>query len=164
MKSQPVVIVVLCLLMAISACNQKSDPDQKTNTKTNPSTSAAASWDSPLPKVQQILANCVKVEYLLYDMGISFETESNEEVMRFFSYIMDQPANVTNCKPGKYDGSVVFKDNNGDIKLGMELNILNGCNRVSVPVEGKKYEMPLNENGLGFFNQILRMRSKAETE
>jgi len=166
MKPQLIATVVLCLSMMLSACNQSAETNRdssKTNA-TSTNQTGTASFDSPLPKVKQLLTSCVKVEYLLYDLGISFETESNEEVMRFFSYIMNQPANVTNCKEGKYDGSVVFKDTNGDIKLGMEFNILNGCNRVSIPMDGKKYELPLNEAGLGFFNQILNMRSKAETD
>ena len=100
----------------------------------------------------------------MYDLGITFETNSTEEVMRFYSYILDQPANNAACKPGKFDGSIAFKDPNGDIKLGMEFNILSGCNRVSVRIDDKTHEMPLNDAGLSFFSRILRMRPKAETE
>ena len=166
MKPQFTATVILCLFILLSACNQSTET-QKEESKSNTTSTgqtASSNFESPLPKVKELLSSCVKVEYLLYDLGISFETESNEEVMRFYSYIMNQPANVTNCKQGKYDGSVVFKDTNGDIKLGMEFNILNGCNRVSFPMDGKNYELPINEAGLGFFNQILNMRSKAETD
>ncbi|OWY25905.1 hypothetical protein C7N43_33205 [Sphingobacteriales bacterium UPWRP_1] len=153
-------LTVACLwILTIFAVSCKSG-----NEKNASESAATAKYESPMGKVNEILSGCVKVEYLLYNMGITFESESNEEVMRFYSYILDQPANTTNCKPGKYDGSVVFKDANGDIKLGMEFNILNGCARVSIPLNGKKYEQQMNENGLSFFNQVLRMKSKAETE
>lgn len=160
MKQHILIICMVVLTIAAAACNSEKT---KNNAETA-SPAAGAKYESPMGKVSEILSGCVKVEYLLYNMGITFESESNEEVMRFYSYILDQPANSTNCKPGKYDGSVVFKDANGDIKLGMEFNILNGCARVSIPLNGKKYEQQMNENGLSFFNQVLRMKAKAETE
>ena len=154
-------VVPLLLIFSLVACNTN---DKKSSGAATTTQSQSGKYESPMQQVSNILSGCVKVEYLMYNMGITFESESNEEVMRFYSYILDQPANETNCKPNKHDGSVVFKDANGDIKLGMEFNILNGCAKVSIPLDGKKYEQQMNENGISFFNQVLRMKSKAETE
>lgn len=161
-------LVPFLAILLLAACNQSSETGKQTADSNNPTQQQATTTNTPyesvLPLIRQILTRCDKVEYLMYDLGITFETNSTEEVMRFYSYILDQPANTANCKPGKFDGSIAFKDPNGDIKLGMEFNILSGCNRVSVRIDDKTHEMPLNDAGLSFFNQILRMRPKAETE
>ena len=94
----------------------------------------------------------------MYNMGMTFETQSNKEVMRFLSYIKDEAADLSKCPKNKYDGSVVFKDPEGDIKMAMEFNVLNNCNRVVYEIDGKKISNPLSEYGLQFFNQVLGNR------
>jgi hypothetical protein len=145
------------------SCNNSEN--KKSDTKKDKSTTTAvATYDSPLPKVAAILQNCEKVEYVLYNFGVTFESPGKGEVGRFFSYIMDEPATQAACKPNKHDGSVVFKDAEGDIKMGMEFSFLNGCERVFFDIEGQKYGQKMSEAGLGFFKQIISMQQKQQQE
>ena len=145
------------------ACNttDKKTTDTKKEKQT---TKAVAAYDSPLPKAVAILQNCEKVEYVLYNFGVTFESPGRGEVARFFNYIMNEPATQAACKPNKHDGSVVFKDAEGDIKMGMEFSFLNGCERVFFDIEGQKYGQKMNEAGVGFFKQIISMQQQKQQE
>ena len=145
------------------SCNTPSDKTNHVKPKKQ-ATTAAAPYDSPLPKAAAILQNCEKVEYVLYNFGVTFESPGKGEVARFFSYIMDEPATQAACKPNKHDGSVVFKDAEGDIKMGMEFSFLNGCERVFFEIEGQKYGQKMSEAGVGFFNQIISMQQQKQQE
>lgn len=147
-------LVFCCIGFALNSCQG----DKKGATASKKVEAAAPVYESKLAKVAQIMSQCDKAEYLMYDMGMTFETQSNNEVMRFLSYIKDEPANVSQCKKNKYDGSVVFKDPEGDIKMAMEFNVLNNCNRVVYEIDGKKISNPLSEYGIQFFNQVLGNR------
>ena len=156
--------LLLCSSFLWISCNSS---DSKTNTtqQTKPTTNEpAANYVSPLPKVAAILQNCEKVEYVLYNFGVTFESPGKGEVARFFNYIMDEPATQAACKPNKHDGSVVFKDAEGDIKMGMEFSFLNGCERIFFDIDGQKYGQKMNEAGIGFFKQIISMQQKQQQE
>ena len=115
---------------------------------------------NPLDKVSPILQNCTKVEYVLYNHGITFESTSPKEVMSFYSYVENIRPDESQCKPEAYDGGVVFKDAKGDIKQAMELNIFPQCNRVQIVVDGKTYFCKLKQGGLAFFQQVINQQQE----
>jgi len=163
-------LLIFSLLSILTiGCNQKPASKNKADVKSTDyqappkkAPEATGDYQSPLPKVAQLIAPCNKIEYMFYDYGISFESPSQNETRRFFSYIIDKPADTGNCKKGKYDGGIVFKDPEGDIKMEMEFNILKNCNRVVFNVDGKEYAHPLNEQGVGFFQKVLDMRNNMQ--
>ena len=146
------------------ACTTSTDKKTPTKSQKQTTTTAAATYSSPLPKAAEILQNCEKVEYVLYNFGVTFESPGRGEVARFFSYIMDEPATQAACKANKHDGSVVFKDAEGDIKMGMEFSFLKGCERVFFDIEGQKYGQKMSEAGVGFFKQIINMQQQKQQE
>ncbi len=153
-------------IIACTSGEQKSGDNVSPNsTRQQPNASTAdnpAVSHDPRPDVAPVLQQCVKVEYALFDLGITFESQSNQEVMRFFSYISNTPANAS-CPKEKYDGGIVFKDANGDIKADMLFNLpaVSNCNRVRMKHDGKNYDVTLDNNGLAFFGQILNLREQA---
>lgn len=138
--------VIICLGMACQSDSKKEDAKQ---------TKSELAFESGLPKAQLILSQCDKVEFMMNNVGVTFETQGNSEVMRFFSYIMNKPADQSKCKKGTYDGGAVFKNPEGDIKMTMEFNISDTCNRVVFVLDGKEYAHPLNVAGTAFFKQVL---------
>ena len=158
MKNQ---LIIFSLLLATTflgiSCNQGGEKAVDTTPK-EVAKPAEPVYESRLQAVGNILKDCIKAEYLMNNVGITFETQSNTEVMRFYSYIEDKPADLSQCKKGKYDGSVVFKDIEGDIKLAMDFNITPECNRIEYQIEGKKYKHPISQLGLNFFGQVLGQR------
>ncbi|MGB1205966.1 MAG: hypothetical protein ACPG5B_09980 [Chitinophagales bacterium] len=152
-----------CSSLLWISCNTTEKEENKTK-QSQQTTTTSASYTSPLPKVVEILQNCEKVEYVLYNFGVTFESPGKGEVARFFSYIMDEPATQAACKNNKHDGSVVFKDAEGDIKMGMEFSFINGCERVYFEIEGQKYGQKMSEAGVGFFKQIISMQQQKQQE
>ena len=114
---------------------------------------------SVLQNVANVLSKCQKVEYVLYDYGVTFETQSTNEMQRFFSFIQLDIADTQKC-PSKYDGGVVFKDIEGDIKMAMELNISEDCKRVVFEIGGKTYHQVFSDKGIELFEEIIRMRQQ----
>lgn len=166
-KTHRLSLLITIFLLFSVACNQAGQHQAENGTNnthgsaTATSSNPAASHD-PRPDIAPILQQCVKVEYALFDLGITFESQSNQEVMRFFSYVSSTPANAS-CPKEKYDGGIVFKDNNGDIKADMLFNLpgLSQCNRVRIKQDGKEYDVTLDNNGIAFFDQILKLREQA---
>jgi len=105
----------------------------------------------------KVISQCQKVEYILYDYGITFETQSTNEMQRFFNFIQLDIADISQC-PSSYNGGVVFKDIEGDIKMEMELNIVPECKRVVFKLDGKTYHQVFNDKGIELFKEIIRMR------
>ncbi len=141
--------------------SKSDDTKAKTETKAEKAAPAASSgFVSPRPQLAQVLAKANKVEYLLYNLGMTFESPSETEAQRFYGYLLDQEADLTNCKGSNYDGSITFKNDEGDIVFGMEFNLpqLSNCNRVVFDLDGKKYQLPYNEQGINFYNQVLQLR------
>jgi hypothetical protein len=132
-------------------------PSAATNTATAPT---AGTQDSR-GEVMAVLNNCTKVEYMVYDAGITFESESNAEVLRFFSYVSSNPPSA-GCPVDKYDGNAVFKNAQGEIKMQLQFNLpaLSNCNRIMFTVNGTRYDLSLDANGLQFFGQVLNMRNQ----
>ena len=156
MKNQSIIFLFLIALTFLGmSCNQGSDQKAAEKAVKAAPKPAAPAYESRLAAVGSILKDCIKAEYLMNNVGMTFETQSNTEVMRFYSYIEDKPANLSKCKKGKYDGSVVFKDIEGDIKLAMDFNVLGNCNRIEYQMDGKKYKHPISQAGINFFNQVL---------
>ena len=158
-------IGLLCCTV-LGACNSDGKTDKKTDTKAKtekPAAKAAeaSTYESPLPKLAEIVQQCSKVEYLLYNYGMSFESPSPDEPKRVYTYFIDEPAKETNCKKD-YDGSIIFKDAEGDIKLDFEFNIprASNCNRAVFKIEGKEYRLPMNDTGLRFFDQVMDLRDQ----
>ncbi|MEZ4887589.1 MAG: hypothetical protein R3E32_22845 [Chitinophagales bacterium] len=146
--------IFLCVLFFAVTTGCQSD----TSTKTSKVASAPAKVDSSVFKnLANILSQCQKVEYVLYDYGITFETESTNEMQRFFNFIQLEIANTKNC-PTNYDGGVVFKDLEGDIKMAMELNIVPECKQVVFSIDGKTYHQVFSDKGIELFKEIIRMR------
>ncbi len=112
---------------------------------------------SVLHAVAKVLSECQKVEYVLYNHGITFETQSVKEMRRFFNYIRLEKANLEKC-PTSYDGGVVFKDMEGDIKMAMELNIVPECKRVVFNINNQTYHQVFDDKGIELFKEIIRMR------
>ena len=111
------IILLLTFYMRITTLISCQN-DNKSATVAEKSSNTAntpAAYQSKLAQVAQIMSQCDKAEYLMYNMGMTFETQSNKEVMRFLSYIKDEAADLSKCPKNKYDGSVVFKDPEGDI-------------------------------------------------
>ena len=109
---------------SFTACknNSSANKQHKENTsKTNQTADKAA--------LEPALSQCNKVEYMLYNQGISFESPNEGEVARFYAMLDNSLPDEASC-PSNYDGGIVFKNEEGDIKMEMEFNILNGCNRV----------------------------------
>lgn len=150
-----ILITCFSLVLIFSACqSESSDASTKAKTPTTPSRIDS----SVLHDVAKVLSSCQKVEYVLYNHGITFETQSINEMRRFFGYIKLDKANIEKC-PASYDGGVVFKDMEGDIKMAMELNILPECQRVVFNINGQTYHQVLDDKGIHLFNEIIRMRS-----
>ncbi len=149
--------ILLCSLlfvfMVISCQSGVSD----TATKAATSTTSAKIDSSVLLDLAKILSQCQKVEYVLYEYGITFETQSVNEMQRFFNFIQLEIADTKNC-PSKYDGGVVFKDIEGDIKMAMELNILPECKQVVFNLNNKTYHQVFSDKGIDLFKEIIKMR------
>ncbi len=158
-----IVPILFLACMTLFACNnnggQANKEPKKENTAAKKQPAKASNYESPMERLAMELADCVKVEYLMYNLGMTFESPSETEAKRYYGYLVDQPANETNCKKD-YDGSIVFKNANGDIKMGMEFNLpqLSNCNRVMFQLDGKEYRVPYNQAGIQFFDQVLKLR------
>ena len=162
MKQYSFLICFSCFLLFFAACDTTNSPKKEKATQNTPVNNKPSNYVSPLDEVKQVLLECVKVEYLLYDYGISFESEGQRSVGQFFAYIVDSPADESKCPKGQHDGAVVFKNADGDIKLSMEINIFKGCNRLVFTINDKRHALLLNDQGIGFFNQVLQMRSNPQ--
>jgi hypothetical protein len=159
---QTFAILILVIITLQWSC--KNPNTDTASTQTAEPTSAAVTPSAgagtpnnpnPLDKVGAVLQNCTKVEYMLYNFGISFESSSSQEVMSFYNYIENIRPDESQCKPETYDCGVVFKDAKGDIKQAMEVNIYPQCNRVQIVVDGKTYFCKLKQGGLAFFQQVI---------
>lgn len=155
-------VILLSMLLACNSGNNTNGDNNSTaiNNKTEQANQNSTTYQTPLPALAEVLQSCEKIEYVLYDFGITFESQSNNEVLRFFNYILDKPADETNCTKNKHDGSVVFKNTNGDIVLGMEFNVIKNCKRVVFTLDNKTYSQQMSEEGVAFFAQIVQMRNQ----
>lgn len=144
----------LFLMFGIISC--QSVDSNKSNTEKTKLTPAKVD-SSVLVNLAQVLSQCQKVEYVLYDYGITFETQSANEMHRFFKFIQLEIADTQKC-PSKYDGGVVFKDLEGDIKMAMELNIVPECKQVVFQLDGKTYHQVFSDKGIDLFKEIIKMR------
>lgn len=160
---------LLIATITLAGCNSAPDKEKSAgSTHTTGTTAAATDTEFAMPdesvllELQKILAKGDKVEYMLYDLGISFESPNPGQSRTFPSFMERSPANGV-CKSGKYDGGIVFKSQNGDILLEMEINVpqVSKCNRMVYAINGKKYAQSFNQNGLSFFNQVLNLRTNA---
>lgn len=163
--------ILLLFVTFLGACssNQSDQNASKPNngtgtaapTSSNNTQATAAASEDPRPAIIEVLQGCTKVEYMVYDAGITFESESTNEVLRFFSYISNNVPG-TGCPPDKFDGNVVFKNAQGEIKVQLQFNLpaLSNCNRVTFKHKDKVYERTLDPNGLQFFGQVLNMRNQ----
>ncbi|MBL7786419.1 MAG: hypothetical protein JNM36_10980 [Chitinophagales bacterium] len=169
MKTQKLsFILCYCFLGVLMACQPKTSETSNNNTATTEPIAAAPSAvsadagkpyePSPLPKLGAIMQECNKVEFQLYDYGISFETVDANQVMSYFQYIENKRANEAPCKAGKYDGAAVFKNKKGDIAIAMEINIVPPCNRAFFTIDNEKYTCQFTPTGLKFFEQIINRR------
>lgn len=137
-----------------TANSSTANEEKAKSTATTTSTKTTA---LPVQRIQELVGMCNKAEYTMYNVGVTFETDG-PQALSFFNYISPQIANETNCKKGNHDGGVVFKDPEGDIRMSIEFNVLNNCNRAVFKVDDKKYSQAINEAGLQFFGQILNMK------
>ncbi len=165
MKKLLLVGLICSSLFACDTGSKKADKGDKPKADTEAKAKVEKketkeAFVSPRPQLAQVLSKASKVEYLLYNMGMTFESPSETEAKRFYGYLMDVPADLTNCKGGNHDGSITFKNDEGDIVFGMEFNLpqLSNCNRVVFDLDGKKYQIPYNEQGVNFYNQVLQLR------
>ena len=162
------VLLTTCLQWSCNSKNNNTDNSSNTASTqqaapTTPAPSPGAGTPNnpnPLVKVTEILKNCTKVEYVLYNYGITFESVSPKEVMSFYSYVENIIPDESQCKPETYDCGVVFKDAKGDIKQAMEINIFPQCNRVAIVVDKKTYFCRLKPGGLGFFQQVINQQQE----
>lgn len=168
MKTQKLSLILCCFVLGVlMACQPKTSETSNDTAPAAPIAAApsAVSADagkayepSPLPKLAAIMQECNKVEFQLYDYGISFETLDANQVMSYFQYIENKRANEAVCKAGKYDGAAVFKNKKGDIALAMEINIVPPCNRAFFTIDNEKYTCQFTPAGLKFFEQIINRR------
>lgn len=156
-------LFILMAIVLMSAChNNQLDPADKKPTS-GAAPSAATAKDDPRASVAEILRTCSKVEYMVYDAGITFESEGSNEVLRFLSYITnDIPG--SGCPPEKYDGNAVFKNAQGEIKFQVQFNLpaVSNCNRVIFKHNNQTYDRTIDQNGIQFFGQVLNMRNQVE--
>ena len=156
---QKIILFALCCITLYCSCNNSNS---STNTNVQQTALPAASLQGagapnnpdPLVKIAEIIKNCTKVEYMMYNLEYGFESDSPQKVMSFFSHIENIKPNESQCKPETYDCGVVFKDAKGDIKQTMEINIYPQCNRVVMVADNKTYFCRLNAEGLAFFQKI----------
>lgn len=144
---------VFFVFMAISCQSSSSDSANKDEIPSEP----AKIDSSILADLAKILSKCQKVEYVLYSYGITFETQSTNEMQRFFNFIQLEKADTQKC-PADYDGGVVFKDIEGDIKMAMELNIVPECKQVVFTLNGETYHQVFSDEGIDLFKEIIKMR------
>ena len=159
-------IVVLLLLGACQSNTPASDASNTATTSTTPPPAAATTTtDSrqgdPRAAIAELLRTCSKVEYMVYDAGITFESEGSNEVLRFLSYITNNPPG-SGCPSEKYDGNAVFKNAKGEIQFQVQFNLpaVSSCNRVMFKFKDQSYLRTLDQNGIGFFGQVLNMRNQ----
>ncbi|MGB0839622.1 MAG: hypothetical protein ACPGXL_05755 [Chitinophagales bacterium] len=145
-------------MLSLFACNQTQEANTSTDTNAASAKKVASDFESPLPKLANIIAECTKVEYMLYDYGISFESPTPGDAGRFYSYLLNEAADESKCRKGQHDGGVVFKDDEGDIKMSMEINIFKECNRAVFEIQGKRYALPISDRGKAFFQQVMNMQ------
>ncbi len=158
----------LIALACLGACQNNPNAD-KLATTANPSSNAAANnnsasahpSDDPRGAISELLRACTKVEYIVYDAGITFESEGSNEVLRFLSYVTNT-ASGSGCPPDKYDGNAVFKNAQGEIKFQVQFNLpaVSNCNRVTFSHNNQTYHRTIDPNGIGFFGQVLNMRNQ----
>ena len=145
----------LFLLLIIIGC--QSETSNKTDQVKGQAAKQAKVDSSVFMQLGKVISQCQKVEYILYDYGITFETQSTNEMQRFFNFIQLDIADISKC-PSSYNGGVVFKDIEGDIKMEMELNIVPECKRVVFKLDGKTYHQVFSDKGIDLFKEIIRMR------
>lgn len=143
--------LVLCISIFFSiifavACTN-NDKKNNTDLKITP---------TPSPKIalQKALKDCQKVEYVLYNEGLTFETQGKGDIFRFNSFLEEEPNTNPQCPANNFDGGVVYKDGKGDIILSMDFNYLNGCMRAVFTLDGIKYNQKLSPQATAFFNQV----------
>lgn len=152
------------------ACNQNKPDNDKApsaNGANAPSNQLqpTLATENHVPELAKILSECTKVEYMVYNAGITFESESNQEVMRFGSYITNYEPAPNACKTSDYDGGVVFKNADGNIKMSMQFNIpALSCNRITFKMGDKSYTRTLGQPGLDFFGQVLNLRNQTQQQ
>ncbi len=152
-----------CCLLFFAACGGSDGAANKeANAGANKASTSSSTYESPMQKLGQILNECQLIQYQVYDLGISFESPPDpRQGMRFYSQLLDQAADETKCKPGKYDGGIVFYDKDGKMRLEVEFNLPQlSCNRFVFKLDGKRYALPMNDQGLAFFGQVLKMRAQ----
>lgn len=144
---------LLIFIFCMVACSSNTATTEKEKAP------AKAGLENPLPALQEVLKGTIKVEYLITEAGITFETEGNKEVYRFFSYITNEDADEETC-PELFDGNVVFKNIEGDIVQPVDFNFTNICNRAVFHLDGVRYAKKLSKESVPFFKQFLKMRQQ----
>jgi len=177
MQLKSLLIVLSLSSLLFTACQQENSSKKEVTTsistenKTTATNSTTNKIDpESIPEgtkevirgLLNILQHCSKVEYMLYKAGLSFESEGKPEVIRFLGYIDAKIADESKCG-SDYDGGVVFKDDEGDIKLEMDFNITGTCNRVVFKLDGTRHAYMMNKKGADFFKQVLNnMQQKVQ--
>lgn len=176
MQLKSLLIVLSLSSLLFTACQQETSTNKEAaTTQTESKTKTTASTPNKIDPesipegtkevirgLLNILQHCSKVEYMLYKAGLSFESEGKPEVIRFLGYIDAKIADESKCG-SDYDGGVVFKDDEGDIKLEMDFNITGTCNRVVFKLDETRHAYMMNKKGADFFKQVLNnMQQKVQ--
>ena len=160
MKDLAFILVCFIVFVGLNSCNGNQNATKPANTTTTKS-EAAQPTEWPMKSLIDVINTCRKTEFQLYKLGISFETEDSLSAKRFYSYLSNAAVSAETCANKDYDGGVVLKDANGDIKLTFEINIpivSKGCNRAYFKFDGKAYNLVFNDMGLQFFDSVLNNR------
>ena len=152
------------VLLNLFACQDQASNEVNSTQTTTPTAQPTAgagqpNADNPLPALAEILTQCAKVEYVLYDAGISFELQGANQVLLFGNYIENVRPDESKCPSNQYDGGVTFRKANGDMGQTMDFNMTPNCNRLVFAINGKQYRCRLNQGGINFFNEVINRKS-----
>lgn len=166
--------IALLLTSLLWACQSSHTPPPNNNTtetaaaaNTPPPTDPNAgkpNLPDPLPALANQLNKCTKVEYVLYNAGITFESINPKEVGTFASFIENIQPNQQQCTPDAYDAGVSFKNSAGDIVQTMEVGIYAQCNRVFFEIDKQKYMCRMKPEGINFFQSVINQQQKMMQE
>ncbi|MDA7502331.1 hypothetical protein N8482_03555 [Chitinophagales bacterium] len=149
---------IISLVFLLASCSQSDAPANTEKAKPGSATeqSGIGKVNTILhPKLQALLVDAEKLEYVFYKKGYSFSTETDETsqpgaVKNYFYHISPQ-IGPTNCK---YDGGGVFRNTDGSIIMEMDFALKPDCSGVRLRFDGETHYQQLSESGVNALNQL----------
>ncbi len=117
----------------------------------------------PLAEIEQLLVNSHKVDYILYNYSFSLNIAQKSEVEKHVAMIWDQPVPNVDCTTAF--GKAEFYDKDMNVLEEAQVHFGNNCAYYIFYKDGQKqYANKMHDNGINFFNSVIKQHSKSQQQ